>query len=183
MQENRLFIFEEIYKNNIADRSHLKYLKYILGVNKTTSNLAVLSETGRFAVYFSNILSIVKYLHRLENTSNVLLKEAYFLSEALHNKGIQTWYTSAIYYLQLLNVNITSCRKLSENQLVCMIKKLLIKGFKTFWYKQMKKNINVGRLDTYFSINKEFIAEPYSMLEHFYMRKAICKLMLSAHNL
>ena len=47
----------------------------------------------------------------------------------------------------------------------------------------MKKNINVGRLDTYFSINKEFISEPYLMLEHFYMRKAICKLRLSAHNL
>ena len=74
-------------------------------------------------MYFSTILSIVKYLHRLENTSNALLKEAYCLSKALPNKGIQTWYTSAIYILQLLNVNITSCRNLSENQLVCMIKK------------------------------------------------------------
>ena len=34
-----------------------------------------------------------------------------------------------------------------------------------------------------FSIKKEFIAKPYLMLEHFYMRKAICKLRLSAHNL
>ena len=25
-------------------------------------------------------------------------------------------------------------------------------------------------------LKKEFIAEPYLMLEHFYMRKAICKL-------
>ena len=66
------FIFEKIYKNNIADRSHLKYLKYILGVNKNTSNIALLSETGRFPMYFSIILSIVKYLHRLENTSNAL---------------------------------------------------------------------------------------------------------------
>ena len=28
------FVFEGIYKNNIADMSHFKYLKYILGVNK-----------------------------------------------------------------------------------------------------------------------------------------------------
>ena len=48
-----------------------------------------------------------------------------------------------------------------------MIKKLLIKGFKTFWYKQREKNINAGKLDTYVSIKKEFIAEPYLMLEHF----------------
>ena len=71
-------------------------------MNKNTSNLAVLSEAGRFPMYFSIILSIVKYLHRLENTSNALLKEAYCFSKALHNKGIQTWYTSAIYILQLL---------------------------------------------------------------------------------
>ena len=41
-------------------------------------------------MYFSIILSSVKYLHRLEKTSNALLKEAYCLSKALHNKGIQT---------------------------------------------------------------------------------------------
>ena len=133
-------------------------------MNKNTSNLAVLSETGRFSILFSIIRSFVKYQHKHENTSNALLMEAYCLSKALHNKGIQIWYTSAIYILPLLNVdigNITSCRNLSENQLVCIIKKLLIKGFKTFWFKQREKNINAGKLDTYFSIKKEFIAEPY----------------------
>ena len=84
-------------------------------------------------MYFSIILSIVKYLHRLETTPNTLLKEAYSLSKELHNRGIQTWYSSAIYILKILNVNITSCQNLSENQLVCMIKKHLMKGFKSFW--------------------------------------------------
>ena len=87
-------------------------------MNKHSSNLAVMSETGRFPMYFSIVLSIVKYLYRLENTSNLLLKEAYCLSKALHNKGIQTWYTSAIYILQLLKIDITSCRNFSVNQLV-----------------------------------------------------------------
>ena len=80
----------EIYRNNIADKSQRKYLKYILGVNKHTSNLAVLSETGRFPMCFSITLSIAKYLHRLENTSNLLLKETYCLSISLHYNGIQT---------------------------------------------------------------------------------------------
>ena len=38
------FIYEEIYKNNIAYKSQIKYLKYILGVNKHASNLVVLLE-------------------------------------------------------------------------------------------------------------------------------------------
>ena len=53
---------EDIYKSNVADKSQIRYLKYILGVNKYSFNLAVLSETGRFPMYFSIILSIVKYL-------------------------------------------------------------------------------------------------------------------------
>ena len=58
-KKSSCFIFEEIHKNIIADKSQIKYLKYILGVNKHTSNLAVLSETGCFPMYFSVILSIV----------------------------------------------------------------------------------------------------------------------------
>ena len=135
------FKFEEIYRNNIADKSQIRYLKYVLGVNKHTSNLAVLSETGRFPVYFSIILSIVKYQHRLENTSNSLLKEAYCLSKTLHNKGIQTWYTSAVYILELLKDNITSCRNLSKSQFVCMIKKYKKKGLKHFGTKKGNKRV------------------------------------------
>ena len=89
----------------------MSWLKYILGVNKNTSNLACFFFRNRlFSYVFSVILSIVKYLHPLEYISNTLLKEAYCLSKAPHNKGIQTWYTSAIYMyiLQLSNVNITS---------------------------------------------------------------------------
>ena len=134
-------------------------------------------------MYFSIILSIVKYLHRLENTSNILLKEAYCLSKTLHKKGIQTWYTSAVYILELLKVNITSCRNLSESQLVCMIKKYLVKGFKTFWYKEREQKSTDEKLDTYFSVKKEFNTEPYLKLEKFHLRKAICKLRLSVHNL
>ena len=91
-------------------------------------------------------------IYSLENTSNILLKEAYCLSKALHNNGIQTWYTSAINILKLLNVNITSRRNLSKTQLVFMTKKYLIKGFKTFWYKEMEHRSTDGKLDTYFSI-------------------------------
>ena len=40
-----------------------------------------------------------------------------------------------------------------------------------------------GKLNTYFSIKKDFKAESYLTLEQFHVRKAICKLWLSAHNL
>ena len=67
MEENVLFPF--IYKGSMIDKSQLSFLKYILGVNKYSSNLAVMSETGRLPMYFPVIISTVKYLYRLENIS------------------------------------------------------------------------------------------------------------------
>ena len=69
-KKDESFLFPSIYKTSFADKSHVSFLKYTLGVNKYSSNLAALSETGRLPMYFSVIISIVKYLHRLENSSD-----------------------------------------------------------------------------------------------------------------
>jgi hypothetical protein len=49
-----------------TEQSHVKILKYILGVNRKTTNIAVMSELGRYPIYFSVILAMLKYCHRLE---------------------------------------------------------------------------------------------------------------------
>lgn len=177
------FVMDEIYNNNIADKSQVRYLKYILGVNRHSSNLAVISETGRYPMYFSIILSIVKYLYRLENVKDGLLKEAYMLAKELHCKGLQSWYSSAVYILKLLNLNICSCRHFSETQLVNVVKANLIKGFKSFWQSEKIKKLGEGKLDTYFNVKHKFGKETYLGLGKFHLRKAICKLRISAHTL
>ena len=134
-------------------------------------------------MYFSVVMSIVKYLYRLENISDRLLKEAYVLAKDLHYKGIQTWYTLAVFILQLLNLNISSCRNLGETQLVNIVKATLITGFKSFWQQQRGRKILDGKLDTYFSVKYDFYKEPYLNLENFHLRKVICKLRITAHNL
>ena len=48
-------------------------MKYILWVNRKASNFAVMSELGVFPVYFSILLAMLKYAHRLENTQDGLL--------------------------------------------------------------------------------------------------------------
>ena len=167
-KKDSLFSLENIYKNNIADKSQINYLKYILGVNKHSSNLAVLSETGRFPMYFSIILSIVKYLCRLENLNDGLLKQAYELAKELHGRGIQTWYTSALYILDLLNLNIFACRNLGGNQLINITKRTSMKKFKLFWKQERERNISDGKLDTYFSFKADFCREPYLDLHQFH---------------
>ena len=86
---------------------------------------------------------------------------------------------------------MSSCRNLDETQLVNIVKKYSIKGFKSFWHQEMVKNLSYCKLDTsdpiqvdtYFSIKYEFCKEPYLNLEQFHLRKAVCKLRISAHNI
>ena len=55
-------------------------MKYILGVNRKSSNIAVMSELGRFPMYFTIILSMLKYCHRLEHLKEGLLFDAYVVN-------------------------------------------------------------------------------------------------------
>ena len=153
-EENLLFPF--IYKNSMTDQSQLSFLKYmyILGVNKYSSNLAVMSETGRLPMYFSVIISIVKYLYRLENISEGLLKDSYMSSKHLHHEGLQSWFTSAMYILQLLGLKISFCTNLTLSHLVNTVKRKLIKMYTCYWNQERDKHMNSGKLDTYFSLKK-----------------------------
>lgn len=177
------FVFQNIYKSNIADRSQIKYLKYILGVNKYSSNIAVMSETGRFPMYFSILISITKYLYRLENCGHGLLREAYKVTKSLHNSKVQTWYSSAVFLLKSLGIDIERCNIYTENQLVGMVKTRLIRQFKLYWNDERNKSVSSGKLTTYFNIKKKFNLERYLLLDNFNLRRAMCRLRISAHDL
>ena len=55
-----------IYSNLICEKLHTKFCKFILGVHKKPTNFAVLSELGRFPLYYDIIKSIFHYWNRLE---------------------------------------------------------------------------------------------------------------------
>ena len=57
---------DRIYSNLIGEKLHTKFCKFILGVHKKTTNFAVLSELGRFPLYYDIIKSIFHYWNRLE---------------------------------------------------------------------------------------------------------------------
>jgi len=86
--------FDKIYPNLFADKLHIKFCKFILGVNKKATHFAVLSELGRFPLHFDIIKSKIRYWYRLENlgSSFPLLKEAYLDSKSLLQSNIPSWY-------------------------------------------------------------------------------------------
>lgn len=181
-KKNNNYILEKVFTNDISEKSHTKFMKYVLGVNKKSSNLAVMSELGRYPIYFSIILSMLKFCHRLENCTDGLLYDAYVCNKDLHLNNIVSWYSSIEFILKEfdlrnLNMSLTSLCNLTKDK--------LCKSFQKFWYdfRQDTLESEHGKLITYFSFKHSFGREKYLDLKEFKLRQALCKIRISAHPL
>lgn len=101
---------DKIYSNTLCDKLHFKFCKSILGVHKSATNFAVLSELGRFPLHFDIIRSMLSYWYRLENHSQSfpLLYDASWESKQLFEQKIPSWYGS----IQFLTNSTDGTKKL-----------------------------------------------------------------------
>jgi hypothetical protein len=160
----------------------------ILGVHKRTTNIAVLSELGRFPLYFSIIKDMLLYWYRLENLGKEfpLLKEAYNETKLLYLSKIPTWYES-------INI-IVNIRKTTNTDINLLLKKTLGKFknnvnilFKSFFITKWKKQINQlsdSKLNIYNICKNNFGLEKYlTIVNNFELRRSFTKLRTSSHRL
>ena len=177
------YFLEKTFSNDLAEKSHVKFMKYILGVNRKASNIAVMSELGRYPIFFSIILSMLKYCHRLEKLSSGLLYETYICSKNLHLQHVNTWYSRIECILK--EINIPNILDFKLGKFCRVVKNALCNSFLAYWYtyKDEVKKTQTGKLVTYFSLKRNFGRETYLSLKEFRNRQAICKLRISAHAL
>ena len=107
------YLLQQTCINEFIDKSHFKYLKYILGVNKKSTKLAVLSELGRYPLYFSVVLSMLKYWFRIDKMESGLLSDAYIANQSMVSDNTECWLSSIKFILQKLNIQHTGI-KLNE---------------------------------------------------------------------
>ena len=106
----------------------VKYYKYILGVHKRTTTLAVYGGLGRTPLFIDIVCLVIKYFRRLEEINNrSLLGQAFDTGKDLHMNGKESWCTSALFILQQLNIN--------ANMSLDEIKSKLIKRSMELWEK------------------------------------------------
>ena len=69
---------------------HVKFCKFLLGVNKRAVNLAVKGGLGRFTIGTSCLLQAFKYWYHIQSSNNILLREALAVTLGLHKESIFT---------------------------------------------------------------------------------------------
>ena len=67
-------------KSKEIERIHLKFCKKILMFKMNTPTTAVYGELGRYPLYISRYLRILKYWFRLIQTDNIIMQKVYKIS-------------------------------------------------------------------------------------------------------
>lgn len=169
-----------------ADKLNLHFSKYILGVHKKSSNLAVMSELGRIPLVIDILKSTIKYWYRIEKSNNILLKNAYTEVKTLHNFGTHTWYSYILHAMKILDINISKTNLLAYKPSTLSIKLKIYckKYYKKVWLETRNKLIKEnGKLRTYLKFKFTFEEEKYLNLNDFHNRKVLTKFRISNHKL
>lgn len=97
-----------------------------MGVNKKSTNLAVLSELGRCPLYFSVVLSMLKYWFRIDKMESGLLSDAYIANQSMVSDNTECWLSSIKFILQKLNIQHPGIKL---NELVRSVRKNVCHSF------------------------------------------------------
>ena len=176
-------LLDRIYSDLEPDKLHMKITKFILGVNRKSSNFAVLSELGRFPIYISIVKDLLNYYFRIENMpEDSLLYKALQTSKDLDDKNHNSWYSSVRHLCKIIDLpsNFINFSKYKFRK--CLLNCLKVSYVKS-WENAYSQN-SQGKLRTYCQFKTSFCKENYlNILKNFDLRKAITKFRISSHRL
>ena len=120
-----------------CEKLNIKFGKYILGVNKKTTNLAVLAKLGKFSIYISIVTSICMDWHRVQNKPSNLLKAAYEECKNMYDDHLVSWFSTIMALANKLQIDLSVVKNWGEKKFKIHVKNCLRQNFLEYW--QQKK--------------------------------------------
>ena len=154
---------------------HKKFLKFFLGVGRSTPTLAVMGDTGETPLLFKGFKLMVNYWHRLHKLPNIsLAKKA--LNENVEMRT--TWIRTIEKLLTLFRITYTE----ESVTFKTTVKKSVDQKYLRMWEHDFY-HLNQSRLGFYKAIKRTFGYEGYLEMTNFEWRKDIAKIRCSSHTL
>lgn len=159
------------------------FIRCVLHVKSTTSNIIVEGETGQIPPSVYAKVNVICYLERLQSLkSNTIVKQVYHDLLRLHECGHNTWVTRACELAGKYNIKIGTGENYRTFKNNC--KGVLTNCYKINWAAEVINVAKYPKIRTYCLHKSEFVLEPY--LDHVHdirYRSAISKLRASSHAL
>ena len=175
----------------IWERFHLRVCKNILGVHKSTSNIAVLSEIGRYPISHDIHKQMVKYLLRFEEMAENRLAKKTYEEQKRDPTNDKLWVSRTHSFLDKIGLSFIHLTKGEEqnpghvNRMSVITKNRENEIFEQNIVHKIEE-INekkVGKLLFFGKLKNHFGAEDYLLMTNAKLRQKITQLRLSSHKL
>ena len=174
---------------NKLEKFQIKIFKGLLGVSRTTSNISLLLELGRYPITSNMHYQSIKYFGRLSSLKDDrLLHEAYnWEKENMQTggKGFISYIVNTLNKIGMANIWIEQF-EYEKNRLLNkpIINKNILKRFHDIAAQNMLANIqHNNKLHFLNSLKEDYNMENYLKINDYENRKAISKLRTSSHHL
>ena len=185
IETNKCSLYEYIF-NADEVRVQLRYLKFILGVSRSTSNAAIFGDLGEFPIQLDGFKSLLTFWHR---TRNLPKKTPVYQALELQYRDIvnSNWVQTVKLLLEKLELGqyLEDPSQIEERKFSNLCKERLKQFFIKNWTDKLDSDLasQTSKLHFYSKIKRDFKKEPYLDLPVFEHRKAICKIRCSDHKL
>ena len=158
-----------------AEREHLRFIKWSLGVHRKTSNIGVWGDSGRLPLLLSLSKQVLDYFQRVRDAhNNTLIHHAFQEQKRLH----LDWYAGIIKMCNDFRpqpaINTSDETTFNSQEIVSN----MTATFKQLWTSAL---ITSSKLKFYTTCKKEFVREPYLKMKDVSLRQALSRTRLSAH--
>ena len=175
---------EKMWKDREVDKVQKGFLRQILGINKKTTNMGILAETGKYPLSVNIYIQMMKYWVRLLTTDSSLLQEAHMDNMERYKEGHTSWIQTIIYLLKVTQsepINIVEISQ-AKNSFIKLFSDKIRKLYVNHWMDEAATK-KEGKLKFYLDLKKNFQYEKYLDMIPRDERKALTRLRLSSHSL
>jgi hypothetical protein len=164
-----------------TDKLFLQYLKHVLNVKSSTSNIITYGECGEVALSQYIYQSSACFLNRIHHKpSTSLVGRVYKELVKFHQLGFNTWVTNSYKTMNMLGLHFDSDFNKFKRHCKHMVKNKFIEK----WVDEINNIDKNPILRTYMNIKFSFRLEPYlSLVKNSKYRNAISKIRTNSHNL
>ena len=178
-----------LFTKNKLEKFQIKCFKGLLGVSRTTSNISLLLELGRYPITSNMHYQTIKYFGRLSSIKDDrLLHEAYnWEKEKMQagENGFISYIVNTLNKIGMANIWIEQF-EYENNRLLTkpVINKNILKRFHDIAAQNILANIqHNNKLNFLNSLKGDYNMENYLNINDYENRKAISKLRTSSHHL
>ena len=189
LKQNKISILGHM-NNSYTSILHQRFLKFVLGVNRSCTNMATLGELGEFPIQLHGFVALLSFWHRISQMpENTLVKQAYDYS--MNSESPQSeWVATVKFLTQYLDMKnyFQNPSEVNTNLFVTTCKTKLKAKIAEQWGNYIS-NVGVdqnngSKLRFYKTFKNSFDREPYlDLVSDFHLRKIITKFRCSDHPL